>query len=237
MRQLHVLRFLFLPLSLFLIVASCSSQGEDDAPPEPEEVIEQALDTFQETESAQFDLQIDGTIALGGGDGEIQLGGVQGAIARPASARAEADVQFMGSSITMELVAADGTLYLRNPLSGEWETAPTDLNFDPALIFDEETGISRVVDQLNNLENEGEDSVDGTDAWHLTATVDTSEVEGLTGSFFEGNTLELDLWIATDDYRLLRVELLDSEAAEPSSWVLTLSDHNEPVDITAPDVE
>lgn len=235
MRQLHVLRFLVFPLMLLLIVASCSSSAEDDAPPEPEEVLDQALDTFQETDSARFDLEIDGTIALGG-EGELELGAVEGAIARPASAQAEANVQFMGSSITMELIASDGTLYLRNPLSGEWENAPTDLNFDPALIFDEDTGISRIVDQLENLENEGEDSVNGTDTWHITATIDTSEVQGLTGSFFEGDILDLDMWIATDDHRLMRVELHDSEAAEPSSWVLTLSDHNEPVDISPPEM-
>lgn len=235
MRHFHVLRFLFIPLSLLLIVASCSSNAESDEPPEAEEVLEQALDTFQETESAQFNLQIDGTIGLGG-EGELQLGGVEGAVARPASAQAEANVQFMGSSVTMELIAADGELYLRNPLSGEWERGPTDLNFDPALIFDEETGISRIVDRLQNLENEGEDSVDGTDAWHVTATVDTSDVEGLTGPFFEGDTLDLDMWIATDDQRLLRVQLHDSEADEPSTWDLTLTDHNEPVDISPPDM-
>lgn len=236
MRQFHVLRFLFLPLTLLLIVASCSSQSGNDEPPEAEEVLDQALDTFEETESARFDLQVDGTIGLGG-EGELQIGGVEGAVARPASAQAEANVQFMGSNVTMELIADDGQLYLRNPLSGEWEQGPTDLDIDPALIFDEETGISRIVDQLEDLENQGEDSVNGVESWHITATVDTTEVSGLTGSFFEGETLDLDMWIATDDHRLMRVQLHDTAAEEPSSWELTLSEHNEPVEISAPDMD
>lgn len=241
MHQLQTLRFLILPITLLLLVSACtSSDDETEETPDPEEVLDQALDTFQETESARFTLDIDGTIGLGAegeGNGELELGAVEGAVERPASAQAEANVQFMGSSVTMEIVAVDGELFLRNLLSGDWERAPTDLNFDPARIFDDETGISRIVDQLDELTNEGEETVNGEDAWHISAIIDTSEVEGLTGPFFEGEILDLDMWIASDDHRLHRVQLHDSEAEEPSTWELTLTEHDEPVDITAPELD
>lgn len=230
--------FLIMLGALVALLGACSSSESDegDGAPDADQILEQAATTFEDTESAHFVLEIDGTIGIDE-EGMLELGAVEGDIARPASAQANADVNFAGSSVTMEMIAADGQMYLRNILTGDWERAPSDLQYDPARIFDGEQGIGSIIAQLGELELVGEDSIDGTDAWHLTAVVDTPEVQALAGNFFEGDQLDIDIWVATEDHRLLQVELHDSAAEEPTSWELSLSDHGEPVEITPPDLE
>jgi hypothetical protein len=232
-------RHLLYPIALLvismLVIAGCADtdeNGEESA----EDVIENATEQFESTETAHFELEIDGTIGIDE-EGMLQLGDVSGEIARPADARADASVVFGGSSVSLEMIASDGEMFMRNLLTGDWERAPSDLQYDPARIFDEEEGITAIIDQLEDVELVGEDQAGGTDAWQLSGSVNTDAVRQLAGDFFEGEQLDVDIWVATDDYRLLRVELHDTEAEEPMSWQLSLSDHDEPVEITPPDLD
>jgi hypothetical protein len=222
---------LLIPI-LIIAVAACSDDGDTQ---DPDDILDNAAEAFEELQSASFVLDIDGSIGIDA-EGMLQLGAVEGEIARPASARADASVQLGGTSITMEMLASDGEMYLRNLLTGEWERAPTDLRYDPARIFDEDDGISAIIARLDDLDYEGQDSVGGVSAHHLTATVDTASVRALAGDFFEGERLVVNIWVARDDYRLLGVELNDTEADDPMSWELTLTNHDEPVEITPPDL-
>lgn len=234
-------RLQFFPLLLILVLSlavlgACADNGDDSAEPTASDVVDQAADAFDDLNSANFELDIDGTIGIDA-EGMISLGAVSGEIARPADARADASVVFGGSSVSLEMVASDGEMFMRNLLTGNWERAPSDLQYDPARIFDEDEGIAAIIDQLEDIELEGEDSVGGTDAFHLTGRVDTPAVTALAGDFFESEQLDVDIWVAQDDYRLLRVVLHDTEAEDPMSWELSLSDHDEPVEIDVPELE
>ncbi len=225
----------FIVVAALLVITACNGDdgnGDLDAG----EIVDNAAEAFDETSTARFELDIDGMIGIDD-EGMIQLGAVTGEIARPASARADASVQFGGSSVTMEMIASDGEMFMRNILTGDWERAPSDLQYDPARIFDEDEGIASIIDQLENVELIGEDSIDGTDAWRIAGEVDADAVRTLAGDFFESDTLDVDFWVARDDYRLLRVELHDSEADDPVSWELSLSEHDEDVEITPPDLD
>lgn len=231
----HRRLLLILAAGVFLVLGACSG-GDDEETLDATEIIDSATTAFDETSSARFELDIDGSIAIDD-EGMLQLGAVSGEIERPANARADASVVFGGSSVTMEMIASDGDMFMRNLLTGDWERAPSDLQYDPAKIFDADEGIAAIIEQLQNTELEGEDSAGGTDAWHLSAEVDTAEVRALAGDFFEGDQLDVDIWVAIDDYRLLRVELHDTGSDDPMTWALSLSNHGESVDITAPDIE
>jgi hypothetical protein len=217
-----------------LILGACATSDDDDA--DADEIVENATEAFEATSSAHFELEIDGTIGIDA-DGMLELGAVSGEIARPSSARADANVVFGGTTVTLEMIAYEGDMYMRNLLTGAWERAPTDLQYDPARIFDEEEGIASIIEQLEDIELEGEDSASGVDAWHLTGRVNTTAVRTLAGDFFEGDELDVDIWVARDDYRLLRVELHDTDADDPMSWVLTLTNHDDEVEITPPDLD
>lgn len=233
----HPARILILLAAAMLVLGACANgNGDDDDTQDAGEIIDAASERFDETSSAHFELDIDGSIGIDE-EGMLELGAVSGEIVRPAGARADASIVFGGSSVSMEMIASEGEMFIRNILTGDWERAPSDLEYDPARIFDEDDGISSIIEQLENIEREGEDSVGGTDAWHLTAQVDTGAVRNLAGDFFEGEQLNVDIWVARDDYRLLRVELHDADAEEPMSWELSLSNHDESVEITPPDLD
>jgi hypothetical protein len=225
----------FLIVVALFVIGACSN-GDDGNGEDAEQIVENTSERFEETSSAHFTLEIDGTIGIDE-EGMLQLGDVSGEIERPANARADASVVFGGSSVSLEMIASDGDMFMRNLLTGDWERAPSDLQYDPARIFDEQEGISAIIEQLEDIELEGEDSAGGADAWHLTGQVETAAVRQLAGDFFEGDQLDVEIWVAQDDYRLLRVELHDTDADEPMSWELSLSQHDEPVEITPPDLD
>jgi hypothetical protein len=229
--------FVLVLLSLTLGLLSGCATGDDETDEQTaDNVIDQAADAFDDLSSASFELDIDGTIAIDA-EGMLSLGAVSGEIARPSDARADASVVFGGSSVGLEMIASEGEMFMRNLLTGNWERAPSDLQYDPARIFDEEEGIAAIIDQLEDIELEGEESVDGTDALHLTGRVDTAAVTALAGDFFESEQLDVDIWVAEDDYRLLRVVLHDVDADDPMSWELSLTDHDEPVEIDVPELD
>jgi lipoprotein LprG len=226
---------LLLTVTVMIALGACAN-GDNGDDADAEEILDNAAERFKETSSAHFELEIDGTIGIDE-QGMLQLGGVTGEIERPANARADASVVFGGSTVSLEMIASDGDMFMRNLLTGDWERAPSDLAYDPARIFDEDEGISAIIEQLQGVEIEGEESVDGTNAWHLSGEVDTDAVRQLAGDFFEGDQLDVDIWVATDDYRLLRVELHDTDADEPMSWELSLTNHDEPVEIDPPELD
>lgn len=235
LKRHSLLLFVLLSMALSLL-AGCAASDDDGGDLTSDSVVEQAADAFDELSSASFALDIGGTIAIDA-EGMLSLGAVSGEIARPSDARADASVVFGGSSVSLEMIASEGEMFMRNLLTGSWERAPSDLQYDPARIFDEEQGIAAIIDQLEEIELEGDDTVDGVDAHHLTGRVDTAAVTALAGDFFESEQLDVDIWVAEDDYRLLRVILDDSDAEDPMSWELTLSDHDEPVEIDVPELE
>jgi hypothetical protein len=231
----------FFPVTIILLIgvlaiAGCSNGDDDNGDLTADEIIDHAAERFENTESAHFELEIDGTIGIDD-EGMIQLGAVTGEIERPSNARADANVLFGGSSVTLEMIASDGEMFMRNLLTGDWERAPSDLQYDPARIFDENDGVGAIIEQLRDVNLEGEEGVGGTDTWHITGQVETDSVRQLAGDFFVGETLDVDIWVATDDYRLLRVELHDTEADEAMSWELSLSNHDESVEITPPELD
>jgi hypothetical protein len=234
MKTRYLIRSVFPLLALLLILAACN--GDDDADQSPDEIVDAAITAFDETESARFTIEIEGAIPIDA-EGLLALSSVEGELERPESARADAGIVFAGSRVTMELVAVDGEMFLRNILTGNWERAPSDLQYDPSAVFDDNQGIGAILAQLDELEHEGSDTIQGIDTWHLSGTAPASAVASLTGDFFDSDTLFVDLWIAQDEHYLVRVELREIEDQDEADWVLTLFDHNEPVSIARPELD
>lgn len=227
-----------LAAALAALSACTGDDTTDDPAASADEVLRQASERFREVDTAHFALQIEGEVALDNG-GLILLRSAEGEIERPNSAEAKADISFGGTNLSMTMIAIGDRQYITNFVTGRWEPAPEGLGYNPAILFDEDDGISGVLRDVQNAEIVETATVRGQESYHIRGLVSRETVRPMTGGAFTSEQIELDLWIAREGYDVLRVVLRDQPGggeAEAATWTLEISNQNQPVSIEEPSV-
>lgn len=235
--------FLVFTLAIIFIVALAACGGSKKAPTatptpteSPKDLLDAAGQQFAAVKSAHYSLKIDGDVYLDSQQ-TLSLRGAEGDLLRPKSATAKADIGFGGATVSVDMVAIGDDQYITNFLTGNWERAPKGLNYNPAIVFDEENGIQGVVRKAQQVSLVGDEEVDGTAAQHLRGTVARAAVQPMTGNAFKGDPIDFDIWIARDTRDIMKIVLHDTasdQGATPATWTLLISKLNSPVTISAP---
>lgn len=207
-------------------------------PATPEErALDQLAQRWLETDSVHFELDIDGTTYLDA-DGNIELKSAEGDLKRPNMASAAADVGIGFANFDVEMIVIGDQAYMTNFLNGRWERAPGNFDFNPALIFDDRRGIGAVVEAIDNPRMTERAEVDGRAATEINGSIPRSEVSQLVAGTLEGDPILVSLWMDPETHDLLRISLREPDDApgDPTTWIITFSDHGAPVTIEAPDL-
>ncbi|MGF1661627.1 MAG: LppX_LprAFG lipoprotein [Kineosporiaceae bacterium] len=213
-----------------LAVAGCS--GSDDSA-DPAGLLERSREVLAATDSVHFVLTSsdvpDGATALRGGEGDA---------ARPDRFAGDLEVSLAGVAATVAVVSIDGTLYAQLPLTtGFTETDPATIGIaDPGDLLAADGGIDGLLAAAQEPTDAGEARVDGTVVRQVEVTIPAAAVaEALTAADGAG---EFAAVIGVDPAtgQLRRAELTGPFLAPDtdSTYVIELSDYDEPVEITAP---
>jgi hypothetical protein len=197
-----------------------------------------ALDEqWAETESVHFTLDIDGATYLDANE-QIELKGAEGDLARPESAKATATIQGGFIPFDVEIVTIGDDAWVTNFITGDWEAAPAGFDFNPALLFSETEGLSAVLlNDLREAELLGIENIDGRRARHITGLVSEDDIEDLVAGALLGDDIRVDVWMDEETDEVLRLRITEPETEDdPTAWIMNFSDHNEPVEIEAPDI-
>ena len=202
-----------------------------------EQHIEAAINRWSRTSSVHFLLKVDGSTYLDVNE-TIELKEVEGDLKRPDRAKAEAEVQIGFASFDVGLVAIGDDVYMTNFLSGDWERGPSDFDFNPALIFDGDRGVGSVLRKMEELELGEGSEIGSTEVVQITGSVAQRDISQLVAGSLEGDVIGVTIWMDASNGELLEIELAepDDVDGDPTSWVITFSDHNEPVTIEAPNL-
>jgi lipoprotein LprG len=106
--------------------------------------------------------------------------------------------------------------------------------YDPSAILDPDRGVAKILDTATEGKTEARESVNGVDAYRVTAKLDpqavSTVVPGVTGD------VTGQLWIAAAQPRLLKTSFaVPGQGGSPGGTVtITLSDFDAPVTVTAP---
>lgn len=202
-----------------------------------DQYLDDLAEQWAETDTVHFELDIDGKTYLDA-DENIELKSADGDLKRPDRARAEAKVGVSFASFDVDLVVIGDDAYMTNFLNGNWERAPANFDFNPALIFDDEAGIGGVLAEMDDPRIGGETTIDGRTAEQLSGTVSQSDVARLVAGALEGDEITVQLWMDSETNELLRISLTepDDVDGDPTTWTITFSDHGKAVTIEAPDV-
>jgi len=130
----------------------------------------------------------------------------------------------------------EDTAYMTNLVTGNWEQAPDDFNYNPALLFNPDDGLGPIMRDIRNAELHSTESINGQSAHRITGFVSDDQIEDITAGSIEGDDIDVTIWIDEDNHDVLRLLLSAAgvdDAAE-TTWDLHFSDHNQDVTIDAP---
>jgi hypothetical protein len=224
------------PLLALTVVAlaACSGGGDsEDAGESAADLLAEAKATLDEASSAHFVLGSEnapdsGTLLIGG----------EGDIARPAAFDGTLNVRALGSTLDLEVVSVDGTVYAQLPFTSGFSVVdPAQFGFgDPGALLDPDTGISQLLAEAESAELGEERRVDGEVVREVTAELPGDLVEQILASQDPSQAVQARFSIATDSGELRRAELTGPffTADADATYTLELSDFGADVEITAP---
>jgi hypothetical protein len=232
MRRRTAAPLLALALLAVSSLVACGGDDADDAG-SATDLLAEAKQTLDEAESAHFVLESenapDSGTALVGGEGDI---------ARPSAFEGTLQVVALGSTIDLEVVSVDGTVYAQLPFTTGFSVVdPAEFGFgDPGALLDPETGISQLLAEAESAELGEESRVDGEVVREVTAELPGDLVEQLLTSEDPSRPVQARFSIATDSGELRRTELTGPffDADVDATFVLGLSEFGADVEITAP---
>jgi hypothetical protein len=160
----------------------------------------------------------------------------------PDRVQATVRVLFTELASDIDVIAIGDQQYYRHSVltGGQWINAEFSPGFNAEALVRSESGLSRAMGAIQNLELVGQESLDGIPMWHLKGTAVGSEVAALTIGLIpaEADVL-IDLFIRVDDGRAERMVIVQPDTASetepvPSTWTVEVFDYNGDYRVEAP---
>ena len=109
--------------------------------------------------------------------------------------------------------------------------------FDPAVLFEPGRGIEALLqDGLEDVALAGEEEIGGRPSYHLRGTIEGARLAAISGGLLGAGPVPTDIWADKGTLRASKIVLVDAatDASAPTTWTMTFSGYDEPVDVRAP---
>jgi lipoprotein LprG len=228
-------RIAAIAISLTLLVATAGCSKDDTATESPTALLTKAKTALDQTKSVHF-LLTSSAVPAGG----TKLIGGEGVAARPPAFQGKLNVYINGGKVSIEVVSVGGKVYAKLPFqSGFVQADPATLGLsDPALLIDTDTGISRLVADMDGAKVVGEARIDGEVVSEVHGTVPGKVVGDTFTTADPGQPVETQAFIVKDTGQLRRAVLKGPFFAKgtDSTFTLVLDHYGDEVSISAPAV-
>jgi lipoprotein LprG len=199
----------------------------------PAELVQKAGDALKQVKSLHFKLSsANGKMAIGTG---LFAQSIDGDVVQPDRLKGTATATFGKVTVDVGFVVIGSNEYITNPITKRWQQLnPT--GSAPNLL-DPNRGAPSLLTQTTNLQKQANETVDGTECFHLKGQVPGSLVAGLIGTKTSTATLAGEIWIGTTDYlprQILLAGPITSDEPPDIQRTLSLSNFNESVTIDPP---
>jgi hypothetical protein len=141
------------------------------------------------------------------------------------------------ATVTIQLITVGEESWTTNLITGDWEPAPPEFNYSPAILFDEQEGIGPVMGRVEGAKLLEDEEINDRDTYHVVAQVEHDAIDPITAGTMVGTPVTVDLWIDKETSDLLRVRLAEPPSEDrdnPATWTLDLFDHGTKVEIEPP---
>lgn len=228
-------------LGTLMLIAGCGG-GQPTPTPEPSALLEEAAQYIREAQSFAVTIERTGAPVYIDSAGLINFLRATGSYVAPDRVQARVRVLFSGVASDIDVIAIGDDQYYRHRVltGGQWINAEFSPGFNAEYLVRSESGLSRAMGALNNIELTGVQDVNGVPMWHLTGTAVGSEVAALTfGLIPAQEDVLVDIYIRVDDGHAERMIIVQPGTAspkepDPSTWTVEIYDYNGQYSIDAP---
>lgn len=204
--------------------------------PDPRAILREAAQAMEALESARFTIQSEGAPVFFNPEQTLIFNSAEGVFVAPDRAAAVVAVRGPGLNLQLNTIVVGDEQWLSNPLTGQWEQLPPELSFNPAIIFDEESGWGALLEEgVTAVTPHRRVSVEGEPFDRVDVTLSGAQLRTVTAGLAGGDSLDATLWLTPDERRVARLEFTTLNAGgEPSDWLIIFTAFDEPATVEAP---
>ena len=221
-------------LALAVGAAAGCSGSSDKSPaaaanlPAAQTLLDQSATAMGTVQSVQFDLGVNGSLP------QLPVTSANGTLKHDGSAQGSAKISELGETIQVNFILIGQTFYLSTG-SGGYTSMPLSAAtqvFDPSTILDPNKGIPKILSTTTNAKTVGEDTINGSKAYKIQATVDQAAVNSLIPGATKGTSG--DIWVDEATHRVDKAVFTVPQPGNSATVTLTLTNYDKPVTIHAP---
>ncbi len=210
-------------LTLLLFLVGC---GADSLPElSAEELVSKTAVSLQNHPHANFAIERQGAPAYVDPDHTLAFRRAEGQYQAPDKAKAAVRIIAPGIVADVDVISIGNIQWQTNVLTGEWEELPPNWGFNPAVLFDPETGLQAILaNDLHDVTVIGTEKLDGIDGelYAVKGTASGEHLSAMSGGLIEAETAVVHLWIAPETFDLRRVTVTEpmADGEEDRVWVV-----------------
>jgi hypothetical protein len=248
MRTRELLTLLVL---VVLAISACGSEDSVSEPaPDPQTLLAEGVSQLQNASSFRYEIDVSGypvDVPIEGldlpEDAGVSFKYASGEFKVPDRLSARVQFRLGVLSTTADLIIVDDEQYFRGELltGNRWLKAELIPGFSPAVLMAQPGGIAHTLSTLTDLVLVGRRDLDGQSAYQLRGRVDAGRVFSLTLGLSRTSSglLDIEVYVGVRDRRVARITLVEpppewAADAEPTTWLINISDYNVPLNIEAP---
>lgn len=187
-------------------------------------------------ETVRFEIERGGVPIYIDTTGTLEFKDATGRFVAPQAADAVVKVGVSGLNVQIGAIAIDGTVWLSNPISGEWEKAPSSYAFDPTQLFSPEVGWRPLLaEELQNPVFVGKEEFEDRELYHLTGSAPAARIETITAGLVSDQDVDLDLYLDPETGHVLEVVFDATTSAGVSTWDLRFFGYGDDIEIVPPE--
>ncbi len=224
--------------ALTVVAGACGSSE-----PEVEEIdadigtlLATSAEAMGSVDTVRFEIERGGVPIYIDPTGTLEFKDAVGRFVAPQAADAVVKVAISGINVQIGAIAIDGTVWLSNPITGQWEPAPSTYAFDPTSLFSPDVGWRPLLDgELRNAVLVGREELDGVARYHVTGVAPEERIETITANLVRNQDVVVDIWLDTATGHVLEVTFDATTSAGVSNWTLVFFDYGDEIEIVPPD--
>jgi lipoprotein LprG len=216
------------------LVSSCSSAKQSTAPlPDPVTLLKESSATTKGVTSVHMVLTVTGKIK------GLPVKTLTGDITTTPNlaAKGNAKITVGNEDLDADFVVLNGELFSNALPPHNWSDfgkATELIKYDPSTILNPDTGLANMLANFTGAKAEGRETINGQSTVIVSGTVPADAVNKLAAPFAATEPVPATAWIQeTGDHQLVQASLQKSSG---NSVQLTLSNWNQPVQVTKPPV-
>jgi len=224
-----------------LLLAACGGGGGKAPTPtvslSPREITDRSAKVMLAVNSLHFLIERNGVIAYLDEEEVLGFKRAEGDFEQPDRVRTKIRIVTEVTPFDIAFIALGDEQYVTDPLSGGWRQIPPEWGFNPAIIFDSEVGILKLLQEgLENLSLVGSDKIDGLPHYRLAGQVNAERIREMSAGLIGRGQVRVEIWIGADDFYMRQAHLVEPETdpQDPTTWEFRFSAFNEPIEIQAP---